>query len=628
MGSSPVKKSFLQAPLLIHTAVILLEGLILGGLYWLEPSSAKNAWIMGLSREKLLAGGAVLLLWAGLCALFLSWVVRPAALLKAQAALQAQLGSTRSSPIRQALPLGLSLLAGLSCAYLAAGVGGGLDPSTPFQAVFSKMGLLAAWLALAALQGLALLWACAGSSGQPIIHREAAAWGLVGLGGLLTGLHWATLLLQLRWPYLFDQFVWSFSSPAYFPLHLLILAGFTLLAFALLFLPRSRRWAVPTLLALAAWFYGLQMLAPLGSPAHLDDNLARYSASPISHVLYSVCSETPAYAPLLRSYDRLLGDDFWLGTKPPGYVLFYTLLRDASSAVPGGCAATLPRLVFFLFPLLSALCLLPLAGLARQLDLTAGLPLAGLLLFSLPNMLFFSLIADQALYPLLFTLTLWLTLETTRRASWRLALLLGGLLYLDIFLSFSLLPLLGFVGLWWLFSFFNSPAARRPLIKLGLWVALGFGGFFILFYAAGGYNAWTRYQNAFSSHRAIKPIRSIPDFLSNILLNNFEFIYWAGVPACLLAATGLVSALRGAFTFNRERPSSALFAACLAGTVLVLNLLGQTRGEVGRLWLFLGPCLALLAGSTASRWPRWLQAALVAAQMLTVFCVFQAYFIP
>ena len=618
---------FKKYDLLIITSLILLQGILIEVLYWMEPSSTRNAWIGGLSRERFIIGGLFLLILAGLMGLIIRWVVRPENLRYVQGSLVQRL---KKPFFRWMTLLACGLLLGVTGIYLAMGWWGRLDPTSFFNLTFNKIDLLAVWLALAALQGLALLlWLAFQQPETTPTHGELAACTLVLLACLLSGMQWLTLIFHLQWPYLFSQFIWTFVQTPYTLLHPLIWAAFTLFGAGLLFLPRSRRGVLVGWVLLAAWAYALQLLIPQISLSHTADVLQRYNASPISHVIYSVCKENPGYSVILRQYDSLMGNDFWLGTKPPGYMLFYTLLRDGA-ALAGwqDCTSTLPTLVMFLFPLLAVLTLLPLHALSRSLDGEDSLPLGVALLFSLPNVIFFTLIADQALYPFLFTLTLWLTVETTRRSSASLALLLGILLYLDIFVSFSLLPVLGFVGLWWCLALGWSPKNQRPrLLMLAAAAAFGFGLIFTLFLLVGGYNPWVRYLNAFSSHRSIKQVGSSPsEIASTILLNNVEFVYWIGFPLCLLALTRLGWVVW--HNFKSGRSASAQFALSLLGMLIVLNLAGQTRGEVGRLWLFLTPCLALLASQVMIKWPRWGQAAVFTAQMVSLLCFFQAYYVP
>ena len=611
--------------LLIATTLILIEGGLFTAFYTLEPSSAKNAWLGGLSRDRLLIDSLMVILLIFLTWQVVTWIKAPVTLEKAQ---NGFVHILENFYFRQSLLVSFGLLFILAVFFLILVWTGNPGLSSFFISIFEKIIPLAIWIGLSGFQGLVLLGMVSARQIQTrFTMKEIFCGFFVILAGVLCVAEWITLTLHLEWPILFKQFVWVFTSTHFFPLHYILVSGLALFAVMLLFLPHTRKWQMLAILALVICAYIIQLILPITGFDHLNDTLERYKASPISHIIYSVCAENPGYSSILRQYDSLLGNDFWLGTKPPGYILFYTILRDVS-ALSGSadCATILPIWILLLFPLLAALSLLPLAGLAHRLNLFEGFPLAGMLLFFMPNMLFFSLIADQAIYPLLFTLTLWLTVETTHRSNWHLAFLLGMLLYLDVLMSFSLLPLLGFVGLWFLLSLINTPSSKKPLLKLVFCVALGFGCLYLAFLAAGGYNVWVRYQNAFSSHRAIKPVYTNLDFFTSIFLNSFEFVYWTGFPVCLLALTGFIFAIR--HPSNRQRPLAALFALSFGGMIIVLNLVGQTRGEVGRLWLFLAPCMALLAGYGASKWPRWLQIILVLAQGVTVLCIFQAYYIP
>jgi len=76
-------------------------------------------------------------------------------------------------------------------------------------------------------------------------------------------------------------------------------------------------------------------------------------------------------------------------------------------------------------------------------------------------------------------------------------------------------------------------------------------------------------------------------------LNNFEYAHWISFS---IAALSVSSILRSIVAFiSRKAQYLDFYILAFFVTYLALNLMGQTRGEVGRLWLFLNPSIALLA---------------------------------
>jgi len=131
-------------------------------------------------------------------------------------------------------------------------------------------------------------------------------------------------------------------------------------------------------------------------------------------------------------------------------------------------------------------------------------------------------------------------------------------------------------------------------------VAMAFG--ITLAWIAGkellGYDPVARYTAAMDLHRTIK--RFQPDLSSlrkYAFLNSVEFIMAAGAPLLLLfllsCGPSLYRMLRGSSS-NLDAFSFALFLS-----IAVLYLVGQTRGEVARLWLFLLAPISLVAAPTA-----------------------------
>ena len=135
---------------------------------------------------------------------------------------------------------------------------------------------------------------------------------------------------------------------------------------------------------------------------------------------------------------------------------------------------------------------------------------------------------------------------------------------------------------------------------MGMAAALGLAGIVMLQAIALHYDPAGRWLSAMTLHREIKGYEfTLDSLLQYGLLNNLEFAVWAGLPLTVLAVGGtwrsLLSTVRG------KGGLGDMFNVALLGMYLMLNVVGQTRGEVGRLWLFLIPLMAVTAGKEATK---------------------------
>lgn len=107
-----------------------------------------------------------------------------------------------------------------------------------------------------------------------------------------------------------------------------------------------------------------------------------------------------------------------------------------------------------------------------------------------------------------------------------------------------------------------------------------------------------RYQKAFELHRLIMGTNaSLLNLFENSLVNNMEFLIWSGVPLIILIIAAFIRSCRSVQRGEITRKNILTIAFGL--TYLGLNIFGQTRGEVGRLWIFLIPVVAIVASDEA-----------------------------
>lgn len=620
--ASFIKKNWLP----VLTALSGIEGFFCWLWFFLTPSSEKNALWMGLSMQHLVVDLGMIFILTLLVIRIMRWQLAPVSIMENQNKALAAFGKPffrRYFLVMNGLVffiLGLILLTnGLNWENL---------PPT-LLAVSRKLIPIECWFWLLSLQGILLLvWM---THHENFCAMDKSEWFfsiVITLVIFACLIQCFSLVFHIAWPFLYDQFVWPYLNTRYTPGHYLLLLLLFLSGAAYLYFTGKGKKIHPAWLA--GWLV-LLYVSQLAIAARPSDGwppgLTRYQESPISHVLYSACRENPGIPQTLAGYDSTFKDDFWLGTKPPGYLIFYTLIRDGLGIFfnPDACTDWLPRVVVYLFPLFTLFTLWPLAKIGRsvfgQQDFSAGL-----LFFSLPNILYFTYIADQSLYPLLFTLTVFLAVKTFESDNRLPALLLGILLYIDVFISFSLIPILGFTGLWFLANAVINPTIKkRQVIEKGLWLAGGFLTVYLLFAWLGHYSPLDRYQAAFAHHQNIKNFSwQFGDYLSVIFLNNFEFVFWCGLPVIGAACAEIYTLVRS--WPARKGSPAVLLAVCFLGTYIVLNLFGQTRGEVARLWMFLTPLWALFAWQKVKTWLVAMKTGLLFLQFLIVFSIFQGFY--
>jgi len=573
-------------------------------------SMARRAVLFGLSPARLaVAAGffALVLLFALLAA----WsFLRPAAFQKLYVRL---LGGLLARPARC-----LGLLFGLLYATLTGGALFLLLVSPYMPASFypayvglARFFLACLWVVSTPAQLGAILLVGYGRALRQALPRAELYRQAVGfVCAFLVSLYWLTLALEANWMSALPGWFWYFVPSSQFsPALFFLLAAGGLVLLGALFLLRNPRRAAAPLLLLVGLAYAVQVLFGFAAGDGFRSIQQRFLYAGKSDEVRYVCTSQAALLPTITQYDALYGATMWYGTKPPGEAAFYTLLRQAVQAVrpglarnPQACVEAVARAASYFLPLLAALTLLLVYGLERLLEANANPFLSGLLVLLAPDFLMFLLYPDQFLLPLLFALAACATGLALRRKSFWSGLLVGFLLYAIPFVSFSMLPAVGLVGFWVvldrLFSREAPEDARLAWLVLGILAGAAVmwaGGLFLL-----KYDPIARFTAAFSSHRALKDyVFSVPNLFQYALLNNVEFSFWAGAPLYVLALAGSAGALLS--LRRRKAGRFEIFAAAFLLTYLVTNVAGQTRGEVGRMWLFLLPPAAVIAVREAAR---------------------------
>ncbi|MEA2692723.1 MAG: methylthioxylose transferase [Acidobacteriota bacterium] len=264
--------------------------------------------------------------------------------------------------------------------------------------------------------------------------------------------------------------------------------------------------------------------------------------------------------------------------------------RRPAPEVPAGPWAVV--ILAFLLPALSALAAWPLHRLALSWGLSPGAAALAVLLWLLtPARSLFTPSLDQALPLLLVGAAALASLGDGREPGGGRARSFGaGLLAAAAcFLSYGCLAILPWLALLTLGAGPDERPgwrARSGGVRAGL-LGAGFLVPWIVLALATGYAPWRAFRVAISAHRTMAVVtRSYSTWVG---WNLYDFALLLGPAVALLALAAL-----------RPGPAARSFRWGLWGfwgLLLLLDLSGSVRGEVGRIWLFFMPLACLFAAA-------------------------------
>jgi hypothetical protein len=443
--------------------------------------------------------------------------------------------------------------------------------------------------------------------------------------------HWAILIFRLPVFVAFPGWFWRFiDKPAGSPGVLLLLIVPPAVMVYWVLRPGGRSGFKLLLLILAALNlqFGFALLEGRGIDA-LRDRMV--SSGHAEFVAVAAGREDVFY--VLSHYEQLLRTGElgqYAHSKPPGQLLLYMATeRVAHWIYPvDGAAARAEWLRTFascLWPALSALVLVPLFYFGRMFLDEDRATLACVLYIFVPSVNLITLHTDQVFFPTLAMGCLLLATLACRRASAVLAVVAGAFLYLALFCSFGLLnvvPLLAATC----FAVAYGPESRRidfrALLRTGLGILAGVILLDILFRLSLNYDILVRYQEAMAYHAGWKGGDwNAVTLVYYAFLNPLEYAVWLGVPMAILVVAHMLRSLKR--VVRRDFAVSACLSAMLLVVLVLLLLVGQTKGEVARLWLFLVPvvCLAV-ADEILLRFGQgrgWVLSLLLVLQAVTVY---------
>lgn len=349
----------------------------------------------------------------------------------------------------------------------------------------------------------------------------------------------------------------------------------------------------------------------------------------------------------IKRYEELYSNSMFPRTKPPGLMAFYIGLErmingnpNPSPYTPEIRLARLSNFIAWSFPILSLIIVFLFEVYARRilrLPETQSVGFLSAILFLVtPSIVMIALFVDQAIYPGLFLLGTFFITETIRNKSNISAFILGCVLYLIVFFTFSMLPLLVFTAIfaiayYWIHR--KEYNFRHQLILLVM-IALGFLLLYLGFRLALNYDFLLRIQKTVTiNHKydfylrvGLEPpdipetlVVRVKQIITSVFFNNIEFATAVGIPIYILFIIQSIRVIKS-FIYGTAKDGEAVQMALLSSFFL-LNLAGTTQGEVARLWMFWIPMMAIFVAKEIEPFIKhkrvWLYV-LLAAQLMTI----------
>ena len=266
-----------------------------------------------------------------------------------------------------------------------------------------------------------------------------------------------------------------------------------------------------------------------------------------------------------------------------------------------GVWAMLPALV-------AATAVFPAYRIGKTLTYNPRHAMVGAIFVALiPSLLIFTPTPDQ-LSTVLALWLIWLGLKAIRNKSFTYFLGAGFLFSLMSFISIGNLAI-GFVLL--LLPYLHQP--RFKWIPFGVVFSVGAISLWVGYWLIWGVPPWQIVLTGLAEHEQLVLVNR--QYLTWIGFNFVDVITFLGLPILV----GFVHLLLATTVFvNRSVKQLGWATAVL---LLILNFSGSARGEVGRIWLFIFPIMALCAGLFYARklsirqitWLVWGQLILVIA---------------
>ena len=594
-------------------------------------SMERNVWLLGLSLPRLLLGAVLLgavALWAWLSYKSASdrdWLARVIAGVD-------RLSSNRRRMILSVVGLSLVVVASLVLFYFwytARLVGLPYALQVALERIFPAL----VWINLVSIQTLGILSPPLLAKFQSNLTRRPERFRRALLSSTLVAafIHWAMLALQWS-AFKIQYWFWNYRDRKAGLQELVFLGVLALVMVVLRLVLQNPERTWRNILMIVALGYLVQLGFGIAQGQGFESLRLKYLSSGNSTFSKNAC-DAVGVLESVKDYDAIYGSGFWEGTKPPGLQALFILFGEGVKAIAPSdsqeaCIKRLTTIESYVFPLLAMLVVFPLIltgdllGIERRASY-----LAAILYITLPNFTQLPLFHDQVLYPLVFMSAVGLIIYAAQKKSFRLSILAGISIYLATFISFSLLPLAGFALVWLLAQWVTreEPGSWRETLKSLAGILLGMALITLVFTTLLDYDPLRRYQAAMAAHRDNKEFGGgLVQIYQAFVINNLEYAILLGLP---LVITVIYQTLASLVRYlGRQAEQIDLFVACMSLVYLGLNALGQTRGEVGRIWLFLAPAVCLVGAYGMSRVYRPGRMAIylmVGLQLVTAILIFQ-----
>jgi hypothetical protein len=399
----------------------------------------------------------------------------------------------------------------------------------------------------------------------------------------------------------------------------------------LFFVMKNNKPAWVNLIVLIALGYGLQF--GFGYIEEKGFETAKETFLFQGRTIYLKTAATePGILKTMIDYPSIDNGNIVLMTKPPGTMvlselfeqLLYILhpLQDSEARylqMVNGMAYIFPLMAMLVVPLLYIFS-------REYLDEKDSL-LACALYVVTPTVILRVFDYDQSLYPVLFMIGLLFAQQISKRNSVKWAFITGFWWYLAIYVTFALLPMLPLILLMIGFEYLQEWRRKNHLlnqVKKGIGVISGVFAGFLCFRYMFGYDIFATYRIAFETHRLEKLYNPATIHIGDLLLlNNLEFMMWIGFGMVVLWIWQVFNQMK--FIDFKLSPYNGLMISFVI-TYLALNLFGQTRSEVARLWIFIVPVICTLSapGIRALFNSRSIGAMIVSSfQLITTFGFFK-----
>jgi len=280
-------------------------------------------------------------------------------------------------------------------------------------------------------------------------------------------------------------------------------------------------------------------------------------------------------------------------------------------------------LATLLLRLAGSLAVVPAYLMAREWHGRHAALVAGAFSATIPSLLLFSPILDQA-FPVLAALACWLSYAAGRRGSAWHAALAGLVVSAGLFLTLAFTVVAAWAGALAIAGAWReTPPRRRDLARL---LAAAAGGLLLLpvvLYAGFRYRSLAVWWACWQGNAEFN-LLTRRTYWKWLLVNPVEFLAFLGVPlACLFARRVATEAWALAHLRLADRDWPTVIAA---GLLLALDLLGANLGEVARLWMFLMPACAVAGAAELGRYAPYRRSVFIAlfALQSAQLCLFRA----